>query len=221
MTWLLKDEATKRGIMNFFDKDSRVAIYYGKLPHWRQNSVCYFVTFRTADSIPQVKLNQWLRERKEWLEEHPEPRSEEIAEQYHKLFTNKLEGWLDSSYGECLLSQEAYHDLVKKSLLYFDDQRYKLLEYTIAANHVHLLLEPLGGNQLSDIMRSIKSYTANEINKATGIKGHFWQKEYFDHIVRSVEQFQNFALYIRNHAVGATSCRSDDGSCQRQDDVAT
>jgi hypothetical protein len=61
------------------------------------------------------------------------------------------------------------------------------------------LIEPLGDYQLSDLMHSIKSFTAKAINKATGKSGHFWQKEYFDHIVRSEDQLSRFSKYIRRH----------------------
>ena len=36
---------------------------------------------------------------------------------------------------------------------------------------------------------------AHRINKALGRKGEFWQKEYFDHIVRSAEQLEKFKSY--------------------------
>ena len=35
----------------FFDPDQPIEEYYGCLPHWRQEGVLYFVTFRTADSL--------------------------------------------------------------------------------------------------------------------------------------------------------------------------
>ncbi len=232
--------------MNFFDKEAEHGVYYGNLPHWRQSTVCYFVTFRTVDSIPQVKLQQWLREREQWLMQHPQPRTAEQNVEYNKLFSNKIEHWLDQGYGECLLANKQYKQIVIDALLFFNEDRYRLWEYTVAVNHVHLLIEPLGDHELNDIMRSIKSYTANVINKARGASGHFWQKEYFDHILRSEEQFFGIVKYIRKHEgkvsnvdanvdatscrmkVAATSCRMnvDATSCRvkettRQDDVST
>ncbi len=202
--------------MNFFDKKVEHGVYYGNLPHWRQSTVCYFVTFRTIDSIPQVKLNQWLSERDQWLREHPQPRTNEQSAEYHRLFTRKIEHWLDQNYGECLLGIKQFKQIVIDALMYFHEDRYRIWEYTVAVNHVHLLIEPLGDHELNDIISSIKSYTANAINKARGVSGHFWQKEYFDHILRSKEQFIGIVKYIRKHDgkvanvdanVDATSCR--------------
>jgi hypothetical protein len=46
--------------MPFFNPEARLIIRRGKLPHWRQEGVVYFVTFRLADSLPQAKL-EWLQ----------------------------------------------------------------------------------------------------------------------------------------------------------------
>lgn len=189
--------------MNFYDKAAEKNLYFGNLPHLRQNTVCYFVTFRTADSIPQAKLQQWIQDRKEWFLVHPEPLSDCEQAEYNRLFSRKIEHWLDCNYGECLLALEKCKVIIVNALHFFNEKRYKLWEYTIAANHVHLLIEPLADNKLEDIMSSLKSFTANEINKALGRSGHFWQKEYFDHIVRSEEHYHKFADYIRKHDIEA------------------
>jgi putative transposase len=53
--------------MAFFNPEASLIIRRGKLPHWRQEGVIYFVTFHLADSLPRAKL-EWLRREKElWL----------------------------------------------------------------------------------------------------------------------------------------------------------
>jgi REP element-mobilizing transposase RayT len=123
--------------------------------------------------------------------------------EYHKLFTRKIELWLDNGYGSCILKDESIKQIIISALDYFSDIRYRLWEYTVAANHVHLLIEPIGDHQLSDIMHSLKRHTARHINKQSGKSGAFWQREYFDHIVRSEAQLFKFVQYIRNHDPGA------------------
>lgn len=187
--------------MNFYDKNANKAIYCGNLPHLRQNTVGYFVTFRTADSVPQTQLKQWTDERKKWLDLHPEPLNTEAKIEYYKLFPRRIEKWLDQDYGECLLKDPRCQKIVKNALLYFDGKRYELWEYTVAANHVHIIIEPFREWALSDIMHSIKSFTAKEINKVLGRSGQIWQKEYFDHIIRSESQLNRFIKYIQNHDI--------------------
>ncbi len=63
-------------------------------------------------------------------------------------------------------------------------------------NHVHALLTPMDGFELEDILHSIKSYTANKINQVLNQRGHFWQRESYDHIVRDTEQLQAYQDYI-------------------------
>ena len=39
-------------LFQLFDRDEDLRITAGNLPHWYQPGVTYFVTFRTADSLP-------------------------------------------------------------------------------------------------------------------------------------------------------------------------
>jgi hypothetical protein len=51
-------------------EDEGVMRYRNHLPHWRQDAVTYFVTFRLGDSIPQPKLKIWAHERECWMSSH-------------------------------------------------------------------------------------------------------------------------------------------------------
>ena len=75
-------------------------------------------------------------------------------------------------------------------------------------NHGHLLLDPLAGNSLSDIMHSIKSYTAHEANRILNRKGQVWAKEYFDRYIRDWRHFASTITYIENNPVKARLCDS-------------
>ena len=54
----------------FFDKDEEVQITFRHLPHWEQAGATYFITFRTADSIPAPVWNRMKVERAQWLRRH-------------------------------------------------------------------------------------------------------------------------------------------------------
>jgi len=62
-----------------------------------------------------------------------------------------------------------------------------------------VLVMPLAGNELSEIVHAWKSYTAHEINKLLGRSGSVWQLEPFDHIVRDMAALGRFRQYIRNN----------------------
>ena len=65
-----------------------------------------------------------------------------------------------------------------------------------------MLASPLGKHTLSEITQAWKSTAAHRINKLLRRTGTFWQKESFDHIVRSPEQAQKFRQYIRENPCG-------------------
>jgi putative transposase len=169
------------------------------LPHWRQDRVTYFVTFRLADSVPQSKLSEWKLERDRWLVKHPKPHDVRQNAEYYELFSARIEKWLDASEGSCVLKRSACRSIVEGALRYFEGERYDLGEYVVAANHVHALVSPSQGDELSDIIHSWKSYSATEINRAVGRTGPLWQKESYDHIVRSAHAAYRIEHYIQRH----------------------
>ena len=80
-----------------------------------------------------------------------------------------------------------------------DGTRYHLGEHVVMPNHVHALVMPLAQWALSEILHTWKSYTAKLINRELEQTGAFWQKESFDHIVRSEAALEHFARYIRDN----------------------
>lgn len=103
---------------------------------------------------------------------------------------------LDAGHGECLLQRCAVRAIVENSLKYFDGQRYLLGDFVIMPNHVHLLVQFQGSTTLKQQTYGWKKFTAREINNLLGRRGHFWQGETYDHIVRSERAFLAFRKYI-------------------------
>ncbi|MEK0182777.1 transposase, partial [Microcoleus anatoxicus] len=182
--------------LGFFDPDTSVSITARNLPHWQQDGVTYFVTFRLADSVPQEKLRQWQDEREKWLKENKQPFSKAQKAEYYQLFSEKINNWLDAGMGSCYLKEPHIAKIVADALHYFNGDRYILGEWVVMPNHVHLLVTPLGDRTLSAILHSWKSFTANQVNKVLNRQGKFWQEESFDHIVRNHEQLERIQQYI-------------------------
>jgi putative transposase len=179
----------------------------GKLPHWEQDGTIYFVTFRLSDSLPQEKLVAWAAERDAWLAGHPPPHDEATMRLYYDRFPKRMQGWLDAGYGSCLLRRLAARTIVEDAIRHFDRKRYYVDEYVVAANHVHVLIAPIMGNSLSAILHSWKSFTAHALLRLIEreewnvrfSKNHIWQRESFDHIVRSESSLEKLRAYIRAH----------------------
>ena len=198
----LQGKATGASPLHFVGFDPKAPVGFlrsGKLPHWRQDGVTYFVTWRTEDSMPKERVDTWFAERESWLKQHPEPWDTKTEEEYYRLFPDRWEKWLDEHHGECLLARPDLRKIVEDVLRHDDGVTYRLKDFVVMPNHVHVLVTPLGKNTLSEAVQEWKSVSAHRINKALGRKGEFWQKEYFDHIVRSAEQREKFKRYIQNN----------------------
>ena len=61
---------------------------------------------------------------------------------------------------------------------------------------VHLLAAFPDEDSMLAQCESWKHFTATKINRLLGVKGRFWQQDGFDHLVRSVEQFEFLRRYI-------------------------
>ena len=190
----------KGGDYTWFDPTAPIGQGWSlHLPHWRQRGAIYFVTFRTADSIPAPVLAQWKRERAEWLAAHPEPHDAATTSEYHRRFTERMHRFLDECHGDCPFRSEELRQCVVQVLTYrdgTDDEGYALDGYVVMPNHAHVLVAPRGEALLSEICKTWKSVTAHSVNRLLGRRGTFWQEESWDHIVRSADHLERYRRYI-------------------------
>ena len=70
-------------------------------------------------------------------------------------------------------------------------------------DHVHLILTPYESMPLSRILDAIKGASAHLINRALRRRGHLWQDESFDRIVRANEDLQKKVQYTCDNPVRA------------------
>ncbi|MFP4203321.1 MAG: transposase, partial [Opitutales bacterium] len=173
------------------------------LPHWKKRGATYWITFRMADSLPQAKLEAWKAERDAWKKTHPEPWDDNTWREYNKRFGERLEQWLDAGMGSCALARSDVREAVKACLLKFDGERLIVYSAVIMPNHVHALITPLGGEDISKLLQGIKGASAREANKILGTSGTFWLDESFDHIVRSAAQYRHYLSYIQENPIKA------------------
>jgi leucyl-tRNA synthetase len=183
----------------FFENLEEIKIHERNLPHWEQDSKYYFVTWRLADSIPADVMKGWNLEADAWLTNHRQPLPAEEQEEFHRVFSNRIEEALDAGKGSCLLSDPDVASLVESALKHFDGDRYDLSAFVVMPNHVHVLFRLKVGQDLSKTLHSWKSFSAHEINKALNRQGAVWQEEYFDRLVRDGGHFAKLADYIVNN----------------------
>jgi REP element-mobilizing transposase RayT len=116
--------------------------------------------------------------------------------EYHELFSQSVDAWLDAGSGECILKDPALSGIVADALRHFDGDRYQLESFVVMPNHIHVLFRLSPEHKLEDVIHSWKSFTAKEINKKLGRAGEVWQKDYWDRIVRDGNHRTNILQYI-------------------------
>lgn len=189
--------------LKFFNPWEAVGKTENHLPHWEQPGATYFVTWRTVDSLPEEFMAGYNQEKQTWLLHHPKPWSIEEETVYSQQFLSKFEKQLDSCYGECLLRQPGLSKVVANTLMHFEGERTNMVSFVIMPNHVHALFALHPDRELKSIIHSWKRTSARRLNEATGKTGAFWQKDYFDRIIRDSKHFGKCVRYIRNNPVKA------------------
>ena len=171
----------------------------GNLPHWEEQNAIYFATFRLADSLPQSVLRAYEFEKQNIVRtarQAGRPLSPSEEKRLEKLFSEKIQAKLDAGVGQCFLAKPEIADLVAEGLRHFDLSRYLMYAWCVMPNHVHALFRILSGCTLAEVLHTWKSYSATKANRLLRRSGQFWQREYYDHIVRSEDEFYRIVNYI-------------------------
>ncbi|HVL39679.1 MAG TPA: transposase, partial [Fimbriimonadaceae bacterium] len=175
------------------------------LPHWTQSGAIYAVTFRLDDSLPRAVQEAYAEERRRLKQMHERGAldSKALFFEYQRLYSAKVEGQLDAGLGSCLLRESGNAEIVANALRHFDGQRYRLHAWCIMPNHVHVVVEPQGPHTLPEILHTWKSYTSHELNKRLSRQGPVWQEEYYDHLIRGVNDLQRQCSYVEDNPTKA------------------
>jgi REP element-mobilizing transposase RayT len=88
---------------------------------------------------------------------------------------------------------------VAKALHHFDGERIVQIAWVVMPNHVHAAFVLNSVWALEKIILSWKGFTAREINSLLGRTGSFWQRDYFDRLVRDAKHLANCIRYIRRN----------------------
>ena len=157
-----------------------------RLPHWRPDGRTLFITWHLRGSLPHNRF----------------PPAGAVS-------AGKAFVWMDRALdearcGPAWLRREELAQTVVEALRYAADKlRYfDLHAFAVMPNHVHVLLLPLVDP--SKLLHSVKGFFAREANKLLGRSGEpFWQRESYDHWVRSETEFERIRRYIEENPVRA------------------
>jgi type I restriction enzyme R subunit len=201
-----------RSRIQVFDPGQEHAVIERRLPHWVQAGTICFMTWRTWDSIPDSVLKLWLASRDDWLVRHgidsgmPDWKDrlatldDRLVAEFQALIADRWNAHLDECHGACVLRRAELAGIVADSLLKFDGDRYDLTDFVVMPNHIHVLVAFPNEPAMLAQCESWKHFTAVKINRKLGRqRKKFWQSDGFDHLIRSVEQFEHLRRYIADN----------------------
>jgi REP element-mobilizing transposase RayT len=187
-------------------------IFYRRhLPHFQPPGATLFITFRLAGSIPQEVVIR-LCEESERVEARLN-RIPDISERKKQLemasrrFFGRWDKVLDCEHNG-FLRDPRIASMVAGSLHNRDGTVYHLIAFCIMPNHVHLICQPIeradgSSYSLSEIMHSLKRYTARQANLIIEREGQFWQHENYDHVVHDEAELDRIINYTVENPVKA------------------
>jgi len=152
------------------------------LPHINLLGYYQFVTFRTQDSLDDYIT----RVRKEKIDSK---KQEYLIDRY-----------LDNSLKGAYLNNEVL-EFLKDFLKSLDKEIYELIAFVVMPNHIHILFKQI--EDLDITIKKIKGESAYRINKILARQGKFWEKNYYDKIIRDKKQFWLVYDYIKYNAIKA------------------
>ncbi|MGD1062263.1 MAG: transposase [Terracidiphilus sp.] len=170
----------------------------GRLPHWEKEAGLYFVTFHLADSLPKQVLEK-ISARYRVLETANRtganllPDQKALVEEYS---IKRIEEYFDRGIGACSLRDPRIGELVANAMRFWHGNRYRLVAWCIMPNHAHVIFRLFPGQELANIVRSWKTYTARKANGLLGRTGTFWQREYYDRLIREDSELDRAIEYV-------------------------
>ena len=174
----------------------------GYIPHCDYGGLLQAVTFRLADSLPSPVVVSWRRE----LERDLDGSDPVIKQAAEAVLRRKIAIYEDAGHGSCLLRHPAHADIVQRSLMLHHGMRYRLIEWCVMPNHVHVMFRPSEGFSLGKILQGWKGGSSVEINRLCHREGPLWMRDYHDRLIRDEDHFRNARSYIRQNPVKAKLC---------------
>ena len=91
--------------------------------------------------------------------------------------------------------------MVATFLKYLDAGEFELHEYVVMPNHIHLLLSLNERQQLGRVIQLVKGGFSHSLREQGIVFRVVWEQRYHDRRVRDVNEFAEFARYIRQNPV--------------------
>ena len=170
----------------------------GRLPHWEKEEGLYFITFHLADSLPRTALAK-IAERHHILSSAKQKNANLLPEQKALLAAyshTRMEEYFDLGAGSCPFLDMRIAGAMAAALRVREGTHYRLLAWCVMPNHVHVVAKLFPGRELATVVKAWKNFSAKAANQELGRKGRFWQREYYDRMIRNEDELDRAIRYI-------------------------
>ena len=158
-----------------------------RLPHGTPDGSILLVTWRLADTMPQTPP--------EILKRESDPGRAFVREDPALGRAKSGPRWLKDPRIAAMCVEALRHGEMERKI-------YELFAWVLMPHHVHLVLRPT--EPLHEILRWLKSAAGNRANQILGNSGQrFWQREYYDHWIRSETELWKVNRYVEHNPVTA------------------
>lgn len=199
----------------------RKEAYRNNLPHFQQPGQSYFVTCCLKDAVSPKALSSYsirlesLKNQIAFFSEQKasEEKVNQLKSDYQQIRKRYIKAYDDLLHSqtefEVNLSDEQNRKIMFDAFLFWEGNKIENEAFCVMPNHFHWVFHTKetdnDGNvvYLQDILRSIKSFTAKEINRLLNRSGRFWQRESFDTTIRNDKHLYHAIEYTLNNPVAA------------------
>jgi putative transposase len=178
-------------------------------PRWSAEGAVAFLTFRTTDAISDQVIRGWERDKESWLAQRGHtgahwstlvpalpPHEQKL---FLRVFNRCREDYLDSGQGQCWLNDPKVAGIVHDVLLESDGTSYRVGDFVIMPNHVHLLAAFPSQSEIRPQFESWCAVSNQRVRQCNEAVGELWHPEPFFHLLRSVEQYEWLSQFIADH----------------------
>ena len=191
------------------------------LPHYQTLGQAYFITWNLQDAIPAKALKDYTEKLQQLKISIESSQELEMPKKYineKKLEYNIIRKKMMKAYEDLLhvknkdvvdLSKPENTEIVMKALRYWENKRLKNYAICVMPNHIHWIMKLYNKDEngkpvwLEDILKSVKQYSATQINQLEKISGTLWHKESWDTTIRDDRHLYEAIEYTRNNPVVA------------------
>jgi REP element-mobilizing transposase RayT len=108
----------------------------------------------------------------------------------------RIEEYFDRGAGSCPFLDMRIAGAMAAALRFREGKHYRLLAWCVMPNHVHVVARLFPGQELAKVVKAWKNFSAKAANQALGRKGQFWQREYYDRLIRNGDELDRAIRYV-------------------------